>query len=199
MIYYSSFSTFFCRLLNIFSLSGTVSTLTEVKFLSDLMTSSEICFAWFSLFLFINAASFLSPPGILLLIHYKSFPSPFVFLLHFHTFLLVLLFLLSSSNTEAAKYFQSIYVGLACICIVVLLDILLKLILLSCFHICSETIFGNTHTVLLQLTDWLICSSQLANYQSRSSQFKNCWTCISETRNLLISKLHVCEMQSIAF
>ena len=73
--------------------------------------------------LHITVANFLFPSGILLFIHYKSFPSPFVFLLHFHTFLLVLLFLLSSSET--AKYFQMLDVGLACICIFVLLGILL--------------------------------------------------------------------------
>ena len=90
----------------LFSLSGTVSPLIEVKFLSDLMTSSEVCLAWFSLFLFVTAASFLFPSGISLLVHYKSFPSLFVFLLHFHTFLLVLLFLLPFSDTETAKYFK---------------------------------------------------------------------------------------------
>ena len=144
-----SLSRFFCRWLNLFPLSGIVSILIEVKLCSDLMTSSEVCFVWFSLFLFVTVVSFLFHSGILLLIHHKSFPSPFVFLLHVHTFLLLLLFLLSSSDTETWNYFQMFDVGLACICIVVLLGILLKLVLLWCFHIWSETICGNTHTVLL--------------------------------------------------
>ena len=96
-----SLSRFFCRWLKLFSLSGIVSILIEVKLCSDLMTSSEVCFAWFSLSIsFCNCCGFLFPSGILLLIHHKSFPSPFVFLLHVHTFLLLLLFLLSSSDTE---------------------------------------------------------------------------------------------------
>ena len=62
-----------------YSLSGKVFTQTEVKFLSDWMTSCEVCFAWFSLFLFVNVASFLFPSGILLLIYYKPFSAPFFF------------------------------------------------------------------------------------------------------------------------
>ena len=115
-----SFSRFFCRLLNFFSFSRTVSTLIEVKFLNDLMTFLKFVLpSSVYLFLFVAVASFLFfklPSGNLLSIHYKSFPSSFVFLLHFHTFLLVLLFLLCSSDTETAKYFKTFDVGFVCIC-----------------------------------------------------------------------------------
>ena len=132
-------------------MTGTASTLIEViKFLNYLMTSSEVCFAEFGLCIsFVTVASFLFPLGVLLLTHYKFFPSPFVFLLDFYTSHLVLLFLLSSSGTENTKYFQTLDVIFACICIAVLLGICLKVVLLWCFHIWIETIFGNSHIVLL--------------------------------------------------
>ena len=60
-----------------------------------------------------------------------------------------LLFLLPSSDTETAKYFHTFDVGLACIYIVVLQGIPLKLSLLWCFHIWSKTIFDNTDIALL--------------------------------------------------
>ena len=44
-----SFSRLFCRLLNFFSLSRTISLLNENRFLNDLMDFSQVCFAWFNL------------------------------------------------------------------------------------------------------------------------------------------------------
>lgn len=49
------------------------------------MTSAEVRIS------LCNCCKFLFPSVILLLIHYRCFPSPFVFPLHFHFFLLVIL------------------------------------------------------------------------------------------------------------
>ena len=94
--------------------------------LKFVLPGSVYLFLYFS---YLTVTSFLLPSGMLLLIHYKFLPPSFVFLLHFHIFF--------SSFISSVFFwyrncsvFSNFDVGLACICIVVLLGILLKLALL---------------------------------------------------------------------
>ena len=86
------------------------------------------------LFLFAPAVSFLFPSSVFF-ICYNTCPSSSALLSDFHTFLLGLLFALSFSEIEYAKYFQIFGAGLAWMYAFILLGIPFKLVLLWCFHV----------------------------------------------------------------
>ena len=111
MIYVTplSLSRFFCRWFNFFCLTQSLFWLRLSFWVIWWPPLRFVLPDSVYLFLLVNVASFLYPSSILLLIHYKPFPSPFVFLLHFHTFLFVLLFISIFFRYWNCKVFTNVW------------------------------------------------------------------------------------------